>query len=486
MKKYLSIITVLSLLLIPLLNFAQVDPKVDQFWVAFDESGMIIPQESSGTIDDPFEDGTWYFYENYGDPWWNIWFYDHPFTVENYKDVYMEFWIYPLIPGIPTDVEIVVNWSTQFWPPNGPPPLPPLFPPEDENLVLSRSETIFLLEDAQLDPVEGLFYQMPEYFNIPWYNPEWVSIDIRGSNFQILPPDVIPGQWSEIVHWCIPKGPPNPNGYEMGDAPEDDGDGLNDALAYIPATLGHFPTCINNGTPESFISHDIGNAWFGGTVDAEGNGNSGICDPYVFPYNNDECGTFPYPPSPPPNLDEGLMFPSPYTIVGPSGSETYQPCSGVNDTLAAPCTYVQWGQDIDMWIHTDVDIYLNVLFDWDQDGDWGGTSNCPSWNTDEHVVHNFLVPAGTNGPLSMVSGISPNYQFHTGPNEGYVWARFSLTEQPVPFDWDGHGLFANGETEDYLLLIATPAEPVPLNNWALIISIILIVLFATLIWRKNL
>ncbi len=282
---------------------------------------------------------------------------------------------------------------------------------------------------------------------------------------------------------ATPQDPPPPN-IDMGDAPEDDGDGLNDALAYIPSTLGNFPTCITNGTAESYISHMLGTAWFGGMVDAEGDGNSGIC-PYVFPYNNDECGTFPYPIPPPigpTGLDEGLIFPPSYTITGSSGSETYEPCTqGEEGALGDVCTAIVWGTDIDIWVQTPTDIYLNVLFDWDQDGDWGGSSTCTSGTVDEHVLQNFLVPAGTNGPIS--AELLPD--FMTGPNEGYVWARFSLTEVPVSVDWDGHGFFENGETEDYLLLITSPEE-IPLNNWALIISIILIVLFATLIWRKNL
>ena len=37
-----------------------------------------------------------------------------------------------------------------------------------------------------------------------------------------------------------------------------------------------------------------------------------------------------------------------------------------------------------------------------------------------------------------------------------VWMRFTISEVPVGQDWNGEGLFEDGETEDYLLRTADP------------------------------
>ena len=68
-----------------------------------------------------------------------------------------------------------------------------------------------------------------------------------------------------------------------------------------------------------------------------------------------------------------------------------------------------------------------------------------------------LVPVGFAGPLSLLA--PPN--FLIGPQDGYVWSRFTVTNIPLGTnDWDGTGQFEDGESEDYLLLVLgdTPTE----------------------------
>ncbi|MCK4857232.1 MAG: IPTL-CTERM sorting domain-containing protein, partial [candidate division Zixibacteria bacterium] len=115
--------------------------------------------------------------------WWNIWFYDHPLDVERLKLIHIEFDASPFIPG-PGLLEVAVNWSTDLWDTPGEPPLPGV----DEELYIGR-ETIVLVEDmTEL-----------EHFSLdvilPNFNPEWVSIDVRGSNFII--------ESGSISHTCI-------------------------------------------------------------------------------------------------------------------------------------------------------------------------------------------------------------------------------------------------------------------------------------------
>jgi len=66
------------------------------------------------------------------------------------------------------------------------------------------------------------------------------------------------------------------------------------------------------------------------------------------------------------------------------------------------------------------------------------------------VLINFIVPVGFVGPLS---ALNPP-PFLIGGNPGFVWSRFSITEVPVPQNWDGSGMFEDGEsgTQGGLLL----------------------------------
>jgi hypothetical protein len=154
-------------------------PIVNNFYVVVNEQGFV--EEGAG--EDAYGDG-WYFYDWYS--WWNIWFYDHPFDPNRYKTIHLEFNLIPYAPG-PSFVEIAVNWSTDQWSLDQPPgdSAPPL-PGVDEDLYIGR-ETVFIT-----DIPEG--YYVFDY-EIPDYNPEWVSVDIRGYNF------IIPDGF--IEHACV-------------------------------------------------------------------------------------------------------------------------------------------------------------------------------------------------------------------------------------------------------------------------------------------
>ena len=58
------------------------------------------PGRINGWFEYPFSD------------WWNIWFYDHPFSPDRMKEGFIEFDIFPLEPTQPMWVEVAVNWST--------------------------------------------------------------------------------------------------------------------------------------------------------------------------------------------------------------------------------------------------------------------------------------------------------------------------------------------------------------------------------------
>jgi hypothetical protein len=153
---------------IPLPDYVS-EPVVNYWYCEADAAGTV-----TGYGDDMYGTG-WYFYDGTDVEWWNIWFYDHPLDLERYKEITIEFWAWKL--GDPSWLELAVNWSTDQWPNGtGAPPLPG----EDENLMIGRAVLVDSVDVPDGDP---LHYVVT--YTIPDYNPEWVSVDVRGQNFMI-------------------------------------------------------------------------------------------------------------------------------------------------------------------------------------------------------------------------------------------------------------------------------------------------------------
>jgi hypothetical protein len=241
-------------------------------------------------------------------------------------------------------------------------------------------------------------------------------------------------------------------GLEFGDAPEG-------ALGY-PSTgvTGAFPTC-KNVMIAGWVQHNNFGTWFGPGFDMESDGNAGLC-PSFAPYDSDESFQ---------DGNAGLILPQPYTIQG----GVVVPCGNSMGTpLGDTCQWAQWGSDIDILIHNwmpghpeYLPAYVNVLIDWNQDGQWQNdpATTCDGSMVPEHLLVDFVIPPQYDGTLSALG--PPTFQI--GPNAGYVWARFSITEVPVGSNWTGEGNFEDGETEDYLLRVY---EPPPVGGEAYPVS----------------
>ena len=233
--------------------------------------------------------------------------------------------------------------------------------------------------------------------------------------------------------------------YDYGDAPEG-------SVAYPAAgTLGNFPTCMNVGsTINSYISHAAGNSWFGPVVDQETEGNQGFCPAFTpNQYDRDECFA---------DNDAGLIIPGAYTIIGPAGQEVVAPCGTGATPMDTVCKYAQWGTDVDIIVNGTG--YVNVLMDWNQDGNWwtDTTVKCNGVVVPENVLVDFFVQGATGVPLSSLFPPA----FLVGPNDGYVWTRFTITPVMLGPSWTGTGTYSDGETEDYLLEIADDATSINL------------------------
>ncbi|MFP4471544.1 MAG: hypothetical protein ACLFPE_12725, partial [Bacteroidales bacterium] len=174
--------------LLPLLS------RYDNVFLSMNEEG--VPEEWGGS---GYNQGEWFYYPNFD--WWNVWFYDHPVDVNRRKLAGGFLEILPRDPSLPSYVEIVINWSTPQWPGFPETQRPPL--PEDvqdatvEEQMIERSEAIFLLEGGFIDapiPVEIPSDYLNNNTNLFNFNPEWLSIDLRGYNFQLQ---------GDIVHICF-------------------------------------------------------------------------------------------------------------------------------------------------------------------------------------------------------------------------------------------------------------------------------------------
>ncbi len=230
---------------------------------------------------------------------------------------------------------------------------------------------------------------------------------------------------------------------DPGDPDKDYGDAPEGVIAYPSLGItGNFPTCKTVG-PAGYVEHGLCWARFEMVpppgFDFELDGNGGLC-PGFAPYDNDECFM---------DGDAGLIFPDAYTIQGGIVVTCPQSTASV---LGNTCTTATWGTNVDIYVvnNMPVDGFVNVLMDWDQNGSWGGSSVCPTAGAPEYILQDFRVPVGFAGPLSALNPPS----FLIGPNSGYIWTRFMISEAQLQNpQWDGSGIFEDGETEDYLLMV---------------------------------
>ena len=163
---------------------ATAQPIVDNWYATVDYDGFLVGGGGSG-----FNNGAWYEYPS---GWLNQWFYDHPFAEDRWKEVHVEFDAYYLDDMQDTYLEVAVNWSTPEWSLLGfgdTTPPTPAYPEAEYIERWTMLETDFFLGG----PYEHFSFD----YTIPDYNPEWVSIDVYGWNFEIIN--------GVITHECIPE-----------------------------------------------------------------------------------------------------------------------------------------------------------------------------------------------------------------------------------------------------------------------------------------
>ncbi len=109
--------------------------------------------------------------------------------------------------------------------------------------------------------------------------------------------------------------------------------------------------------------------------------------------------------------------------------------------------------------------YVNIWFDWNQDGDWGDTFTCATaGDAPEWAVQDQLITQTSPGYYAVTTPALIPY--HAGGPS--AWLRVTLSEQPAPTDTltgraDGRGPaggYQFGETEDYFVLTLWPPHRV--------------------------
>jgi len=212
--------------------------RQDYFIVSIDEYGMVEYSDGSG-----WNNSTWYEYPNFN--WINVWFYNHPYSPDRRKIIDGMMIIEPRDPSLDSYVEIVWNWTGPDWP--GWPEIdnPPL--PEDvqdpgtELQMIKRQEIPYTFNGNIQEP-----FPIEVPFNILEYNPEWLSVDIRGFNY------ILNGN---IQHICWKEGDCSKQDIDWGDAPDptyptfainDGGHHLLDGITY----LGNMVDSEADGQPD--------------------------------------------------------------------------------------------------------------------------------------------------------------------------------------------------------------------------------------------
>ncbi|MHC4160178.1 MAG: GEVED domain-containing protein, partial [Planctomycetota bacterium] len=113
------------------------------------------------------------------------------------------------------------------------------------------------------------------------------------------------------------------------------------------------------------------------------------------------------------------------------------------------------------------DLWVNVWFDWNRDGDWDDTLSCPTGPAPEWAVQNQLLFGLPPGLQQLTTQAFMSWHPQFGSKQ--IWMRITLSEQP----WTGgsnHGTkgsggsgpatgYQIGETEDYYFVPDTSFTP---------------------------
>jgi hypothetical protein len=161
-----------------------IDPSEypDAFYrILLDTNGDLISGEGFGY------NGTWYYYPASG--YWRHWFYNQPYDPD--REGYLDYRVFITANDYSRSVSFYVNfgWCTPAWSVLGRnhPPLPEDAPNESaESLYIDGSELISLDSAFLGSPSTPGSVEPNKRCRVQEYNPDWVSIDVKGRNIDVL------------------------------------------------------------------------------------------------------------------------------------------------------------------------------------------------------------------------------------------------------------------------------------------------------------
>ncbi len=140
--------------------------------IVLDSNGRYTSGDGQG-----YEAGTWYSYPATG--WYRQWFYNQPYDATGKGHLQYDVYVRALDTTKPTTIEINVNWTTPQWSQSHAkqPPLPKDASTSLQEAQYMLSRGLYRIDNQSIKPTTQSFT-----FTVEQYNPEWVSIDIRGRN----------------------------------------------------------------------------------------------------------------------------------------------------------------------------------------------------------------------------------------------------------------------------------------------------------------
>ncbi|MHC4568232.1 MAG: GEVED domain-containing protein [Planctomycetota bacterium] len=230
-------------------------------------------------------------------------------------------------------------------------------------------------------------------------------------------------------------------GPDLGDAPDSTNNSGTKVMSAYPSRPGHFPTVYDDGSGVGPYGpahiNEIAVAFLGKVITGETEADKGL----------DEDG-------------KNNLRPAANSANDDSGDDA------IELPLALPnCGWATFDYEVTV-IDPNVDLWVNVWFDFNRDGDWDDMVECPGGPVPEWAVQNqflFDLPAGPNEVTT------PGFRsVHPEGTDERIWMRITLSEQP----WTGGsnpGELGNagsgpiekyeiGETEDYFFIPDVPDD----------------------------
>ncbi len=234
----------------------EIDPSAfpgSFYRIVLDQNGDYVTGQGDG-----YGGGTWYYYPASG--WWRQWFYNEPYDPDREGYLYYRVFITANDYSRSVSFDVRFNWATPEWSKLGynRPPLPGDAPTESDESKYMDGEELQALDSVFLgNPSSPGSVEPQKSCTIYQYNPDWVSIDIRGRNV-----DIHRGAMRE----CRPKGGGSDEELQeqtlqdFGDAPDsyETTLGSNGARHVISAGvyLGNGVTSESNGKPGASATGD--------------------------------------------------------------------------------------------------------------------------------------------------------------------------------------------------------------------------------------